>query len=86
MKKRFLCAVLATLLTLSSVMVSAATVTMYAQDGRTTEVDSSKVAAYKKVGWYENKSDVMTFVRNNKGYNFREWTTDTTKLNSIYQT
>ena len=33
-----------------------------------------------------NKSDVMTFVRNNKGYNFREWTTDTTKLNSIYQT
>ena len=33
-----------------------------------------------------NKSDVMTFVRNNKSYNFREWTTDTTKLNSIYQT
>ncbi len=32
-----------------------------------------------------NKSDVMTFVRNNKDYNFREWTTDTAKLNSIYQ-
>ena len=32
-----------------------------------------------------NKSDVVNFVRNNKGYNFRDWTTDTTKLNSIYQ-
>ena len=53
MKKRFLCAVLATLLTLSSVIASAATVTLYAYDGRTVSVDSSLVADYKKVGWHE---------------------------------
>jgi len=35
--------------------------------------------------YISNKSDVMNFVRNNKDYNFREWTTDTAKLNSIYQ-
>ena len=32
-----------------------------------------------------SKSDVITFVKNNKDYKFREWTTDTTKLNSIYE-
>jgi len=32
-----------------------------------------------------SKESVIDFVRNNKGYNFKEWTTDTAKLNSIYQ-
>ena len=32
-----------------------------------------------------NREDVISFVRNNKDYNFREWTTDTAKLNSIYE-
>ena len=53
MKKKILCLVLAVLLILPSLIVSAANVTMYAQDGRTKSVDSSKVSAYKKVGWYE---------------------------------
>ena len=32
------------------------------------------------------KESAIDFVRNNKNYNFRDWTTDTVKLNSIYQT
>lgn len=32
------------------------------------------------------RDGVVDFVKNNRNYNFREWTTDTTKLNSIYQT
>ena len=32
-----------------------------------------------------SKESVIDFVRNNRAYNFREWTTDMTKLNSIYQ-
>ena len=32
-----------------------------------------------------SQESVVDFVRNNRGYNFREWTTDMTKLNSIYQ-
>ena len=32
-----------------------------------------------------SQESVIDFVKNNRCYNFREWTTDTTKLNSIYQ-
>lgn len=32
-----------------------------------------------------NKTDVLTFVKNNLMENFKKWTTDTEKLNSIYQ-
>ncbi len=30
-------------------------VTLYAPDGRTTQVEQAEVEAYKKVGWYENR-------------------------------
>jgi hypothetical protein len=33
--------------------------TMYSLDGRTTHVHSSEVEAYKKVGWYKDKSDTV---------------------------
>ena len=32
-----------------------------------------------------SQESVIDFVKNNRCYNFREWTTDTAKLNSIYQ-
>ena len=54
---KILCLLLTTAMLLTMVTpvmaASEATVKMYAVDGRTIDVPQSKVAAYKKVGWYE---------------------------------
>ena len=59
MKKKILCFVLAVLLILPSLVVSAAEATtlMYAKDGRIISVPKSKVEAYKKVGWFSGPVD-----------------------------
>ncbi len=59
MNKRILSIILSMALIFTTFVpiTNAETVTMYASDGRTSEVDSTEVSEWKKVGWFETADD-----------------------------
>ena len=57
--KRILSVIIILLIISSSLVFAEEILTMYAPDGRMLDVYVSEIEAYKNVGWFESKSDVI---------------------------